>query len=89
MNEFRYEIGTKLIIEFEIVDIDTDSQPYWIRSTVKDSDGDPILGYWVSTETFDKLAEASNPELARKRKEARIVALEDQLVKLKQEIGAE
>ena len=89
MDEFRYEIGTKLLVEFEIIDIDNDSQPYRIRSTVKDSDGDPILGYWVSTETFGKLAEATNPELARKRKEAEIAALEDQLAKLKQEIGAE
>jgi hypothetical protein len=83
MSNLRYEIGTKFMVEFEIVDLDDDSNPYYLWSSVKDSESDPIISKWVSGTNLDELLSVGNPDIKRKRIEAEIIKLQEQLANIK------
>lgn len=86
----KYKVGDTLMVEMVVERTDDDNTPYRLVDMLSHrSEEDERVSSWLSEQEMDDLAEATNPELASKRKEAEIAALEDQLAKLKQEIGAE
>lgn len=86
----KYKVGDTLMVEMVVERVDDDNAPYRLVDMLSHlSDEAERVASWLSEQEMDDLAESLNPELARKRKEAEIVVLEDQLAKLKQEIGAE
>ena len=75
----RYPVGTKVMVDMEVVDVDESSAPYRLQSVVVGEVEYDVVDVWVSEAIFQKLIEVKNPDLKRKRIQEQIDKLQKEL----------
>lgn len=79
----RYPIGTKVMVEMEITEIDESVIPYRLQSIVVGEVEYDVVDVWVSEAVFQKLIEVQYPDLKRKRIQEQIDKLQKELEEIK------
>lgn len=75
----RYPVGTKVMMEMEVVGVDESRVPYRLQSVVVGEVEYDVVDVWVSEALFQKLNEVKNPDLKRKRIQEQIDKLQKEL----------
>ena len=75
----RYPVGTQVMVEMEVIEVDESSVPYRLQSIVVGEEEHVVVDVWVSEVVFQKLIEVQNPDLKRKRIQEQIDKLQKEL----------